>query len=264
MASVPVSVAQAVAERRLGLRVRLDQPVRISAGRRAFQARLTELSLTGCRLRCDHPLAADTPLRLWLPRGFGGRLPHPVPADVVRADPVPDQATGMCELALSFRPKLARTHRRLARVMTELLSGESERRRDERVPYRRRVIARGSDRPRVLIGQDLSMGGMRINDPDDFPAGTEVQLALHAGGALAPLVVDARVVRNDGAAGAGLVFVDLDEVRREQLSKLIHAHAPFTGPDGRPAVVSEIVSGPCDSGPSPGEKRGATDLTPRE
>jgi hypothetical protein len=98
---------------------------------------------------------------------------------------------------------------------------------------------------------------MRINDPQDFPAGTEVQLALHAGGALAPLVVDARVVRNDGAAGAGLVFIDLDEARRVQLSKLIHAHAAFIGPDGRPAVVSEVVDRPSKSGP--GEERGAAD-----
>jgi hypothetical protein len=180
---------------------------------------------------------------------------------VVRADREPDRATGACEAALRFRPKLARTHRRLANVMTELLTGESERRRDQRVPYQRRVIARGSDRPRVLIGQDLSMGGMRINDPQDFPAGTEVQLALHAGGTIAPLVVDARVVRNDGASGAGLVFIDLDEARREQLSKLIHAHAPFIGPDGRPAVVSEVMDGPSGSGPDPGEEREAADPT---
>jgi hypothetical protein len=95
---------------------------------------------------------------------------------------------------------------------------------------------------------------MRINDTDDFPPGTEVQLALHAGGALAPLVVDARVVRNDDAGGAGLVFVELDEARREQLSKLIHAHGPFIGPDGRPAVVSEIVGAPCESAPGLGEE----------
>jgi hypothetical protein len=238
MASVPVPVAQAVAERRLGLRIPVDQPARISTGWHAFPARLTELSLTGCRLRCEE--------------------------DVIRAESEPGQATGMCEVALQFRPRLARTHRRLARVMTEILSGESERRRDERVPYRRRVIARGPDRPRVLIGQDLSLGGMRISDPEDFPTGTEVQIALHAGGALAPLVVGARVVRNDGAAGAGLVFVDLDETRREQLSKLIHAHAPFIGPDGRPAVVSEIVCEPCESSPGVGEERGAADPTPWE
>ena len=264
MASVPVPVAQAVAERRLGLRVPVDLTVRIYAGWHAFPATLTELSLTGCRLRCDHPVAADRPLWLWLPRGFGGRLPHLVRADVIRADPEPGQATGMCEVALQFRLTLARTHRRLARALTDILSGESERRRDERVPYRRRVIARGSDRPRVLIGQDLSLGGMRINDTDDFPPGTEVQLALHAGGALAPLVVDARVVRNDGAGGAGLVFVELDEARREQLSKLIHAHTPFIGSDGRPAVVSEIVGGSCESAPGLGEEQGVGDPTPCE
>jgi hypothetical protein len=264
MASVPVPVAQAVAERRLGLRIPVDQPARISTGWHSFPARLTELSLTGCRLRCEDPVAAGRSVWLWLPRGFGGRLPHPVRADVIRAESEPGQATGMCEVALQFRPRLARTHRRLARVMTEILSGESERRRDERVPYRRRVIARGPDRPRVLIGQDLSLGGMRISDPEDFPTGTEVQIALHAGGALAPLVVGARVVRNDGAAGAGLVFVDLDETRREQLSKLIHAHAPFIGPDGRPAVVSEIVCEPCESSPGVGEERGAADPTPWE
>jgi hypothetical protein len=252
MGAVPAAVAQAVTERRLGLRVPVDQRVRIYAGWHGLRARLMQLSFTGCRLQCDIPVTADGSLWLWLPRGFGGRLPHLVRGDVVRVDSEPGQATDVSEIAMRFRSMRARTHRRLSRVLTEILSGESERRRAERVPYRRRVIARGADRPRVLIGQDLSLGGMRIDSPEDLPLGAEFQLALHAGGALKPLVVDARVVRHDGPGGAGLAFVGLDECGREHLSKLVHEHLPFAGPDGRPAVVSEIVGERCESTPGRG------------
>jgi len=227
----------AIAERRLALRVPVGRAVRIWRGPRPLPASLTDLSLAGARLRCKEPVTAGSTLWFWLPAGMGGRLPHPVRGVVVWSESVSGQPTGVCDIATRFRPLLAATPTRLFRALAALLEQGADRRADPRVAYGRRVIARGSGSPRVLIGQDLSANGMRIDPGGELPIGSEIEVALHAGGLLPPLVVTARVVRRAGKSGAGLEFVDLDATAREHLEKLLHEHPRLHGPDGRPAVV---------------------------
>jgi hypothetical protein len=118
----------------------------------------------------------------------------------------------------------------------------SERRRDARHSYGKRVIARGSERPRVLLGRDLSLGGMRVDPDPDLPLGTELQVALHARAGVTPLVLVARVVRDDGEGGLFLGFQDVTDGQREYLSGMLGL-LPTLDESGQSVVVSEVLSG---------------------
>ncbi len=252
---VPPAVSAALAERRYALRVPVDRSLKVWNRLRRLDVTLRDLSLSGCRLLCQEPLIASATLWLWLPGGLGGRLRHPVRGEVVWAESVSGERTGVCHAAVRFRPLFASTTPRIQRALEVLLmddasqgaAGESpstgERRAaGERVSYERRVISRGSGRPRVLIGQDLSVGGMRIANEEGLEVGVDLQVALHAGGAVLPVVVEARVVRQ-GEAGAALEFIGVDAAAQELLQKLVSEHPRLIGADGQPVVVSEIVDG---------------------
>ncbi len=242
MSNASSAVTTAIAERRLALRVPLDRPIRVWSGLRRLPAQLIDLSLAGARIRCEEPLTAGHTLWFWLPAGMGGRWPHPVRGDIVWSESVSGEPTGVCHAAARFRPAFAGTLDRVFRALAEVLEPRGDRRIVERMPYERRVIARGAGGPCVLIGQDLSATGMRIDAGADLAIGSEVEIALHTGGSLPPLVVSARVVRRSGAGEAGLEFKELDAASREHLDKLLHEHPSLHGTDGRPAVVSEVVS----------------------
>jgi hypothetical protein len=240
---VAAAVSEALSDRRLALRVSIEQPLRAWHGLHALDVTIRDVSLTGCRLHCPEPLTASATLWLWLPGGLGGRFRYPVRGDVIWAESVPGERTGVCQVAVQFRPLFAGTTPRIRRALEQLLSKDAERRDGgKRVPYERRIIARGAGRPRILIGQDLSIGGMRIANDEGLELGAEVQVALHAGGALVPIVVGARVVRLTGG-GAGLEFTGVDPGCEEQLRKLVSEHPRLIGSDGGAAVVSEIVPG---------------------
>ena len=68
----------------------------------------------------------------------------------------------------------------------------SERRRETRIPYERRVVALGEEAARVLVGRDLSQGGMRLAAKDAVDLGDVLRLALHCGTELEPVVVMAK------------------------------------------------------------------------
>ena len=68
----------------------------------------------------------------------------------------------------------------------------SERRRETRIPYERRIVALGEKAARVLVGRDLSQGGMRIAANDAVDLGDVLRVALHCGTELEPVVVMAK------------------------------------------------------------------------
>ena len=235
MGQVPEAVARAITERRLAVRVRADVPVQLRFGLRQRPARLLDLSLSGARLELEEPdVRVGDVLKIALPGTT--RFERALRAAVVRID----EAPGVVAVHF-FRPSKEEVERVRALVLDAMTGGEGERRERERVAYPRRVIARGADRPRVLIGTDLSEGGMRIAH-SELPLGTEVQVALHAGGQLPPLVVSARVVRREADGAAALAFLELAEGEREHLAKLVREQPAVLDANGSPAVVSELVA----------------------
>jgi len=108
------------------------------------------------------------------------------------------------------------------------------------------VVAEGNEGPFVLIGRDLSAGGMAIERHPDLHVGDRFTLALHAPSLREPIVVDAEIVRDDGASGFGMVFDGLAEEAREAIEKMVACLPDVESLEdgevgGLGAILSEIV-----------------------
>lgn len=95
-----------------------------------------------------------------------------------------------------------------------------ERRKSGRHAYETRVVALGVEAARVLLGRDISLGGMRVEAHPDLAVDDELEIGLHVRGRDIPVVVNARVVRDDGDDGIVLQFFDLDESSQEYLQRM--------------------------------------------
>ena len=238
----PETTPKHATERRLALRVPVRLPVRAAVGLRAFEATLMDLSISGCRLRCQEPITAHGSVWVVLPAGFGGRLPLPVRGEVARAESVRGEPTGVCDVALRFRGVSPRVYERLCAAVSEVLSpprepAGPERRGSLRHWLGRRVIARGAGSPRVLIGRDLSAGGMRVENAAGLRPGEQLELALHSQAGDVPLVLRATVLRTSVSGEAALEFTPLSSHQRAALEKLLSR----LGGAGGPALVSEVL-----------------------
>jgi hypothetical protein len=117
--------------------------------------------------------------------------------------------------------------------------------RGDRRSYSRRVIALGDEVARVLIGRDLSIGGMRVSPHPALAVGEELQIALHVRAGEPPLVVSAEVCRDDGARGLALQFRNLSAPAEQYLGAMVETlpriEAPDEGDESESIVVSEIL-----------------------
>jgi hypothetical protein len=121
---------------------------------------------------------------------------------------------------------------------------EDERRGAPRRLYEgRRVVALDEEAARVLVGHDLSAGGMRVAPNPALFVGQLLRVALYGSPGETPLVLEARVARDDGERGLVLRFGAASDSAGRYLKKLLDALPVLDG--GRsPApglVVSEIL-----------------------
>jgi len=121
----------------------------------------------------------------------------------------------------------------------------SERRVQERHAISRRIVALGDEAARVLIGRDLSVGGMRIDATPGLSKGDRLKVAVHVRPDGQPLVVSAEITRDDGADGMALRFVDLSTEASTYLEEMLFALPNIIESDnskeGSGVVVSEVV-----------------------
>ena len=264
-------------ERRRQRRVAIGAAVRIRTGLRRRPALLVDLSLRGCRLLIGEEIAKGRRLSLQLPGSLTGGRPlvlGAVAARVLEPDP---RMPGTASVVAFFRSVSARTSRRLAEILTLHASGpavceagagrtlfdpgawssapapEAPPAAAAAVPSPREpaatdpVHALGLEAARVLIGRDLSSGGMRVDRHPELGLGAEVRLALHLGVQPAPLVVRARVERDEGEQGLALAFHDLGAGERSELERTLAllpmVEMPDSGEELGGLVVSEILGG---------------------
>ena len=123
----------------------------------------------------------------------------------------------------------------------------SERRAAKRHEYEKRVVALGEEATRVLLCRDISMGGMRVEPNETLIPGDALKVAIHLRERGEPLVVQARVERDDGEAGMVLGFQGLGSDEEDHLKRMVD-HLPVldTGDGtirgrGKGLVVSEII-----------------------
>ena len=129
--------------------------------------------------------------------------------------------------------------------VTDAEDAPCDRRRAPRraFPAGRRVVALGDEAARVLIGRDLSTGGMRVEPTQELRLGQRFRIALHVSPGETPLVVHAEVARNDGLNGFVLRFRDLTAAAERYLAKMIDSLPVLEARNCSAArvVVSEIL-----------------------
>jgi hypothetical protein len=74
---------------------------------------------------------------------------------------------------------------------------------------------------RVLVGRDISAGGMRVDPNPALSLDDELQLAIHVRAREEPLVVTACVTRDDEEQGLVLEFRKLSDCDRRCLEQMI-------------------------------------------
>jgi hypothetical protein len=259
-------------ERRRTERVSVGLPIRYRAGWLPRRAVLRELSLRGASLITSRRVAPGRRIALQVSEAGA---PLALRGEVVRCRPL---ASGQLELGIALDPHPANPLAALRHLVDRYAHGPAtcaapgsapaedpgaaasrpeasaaataaraaDRRESVRLPFARRVIAVGGPTPHVLIGRDLSLGGMRVEPGAPLVPGQRLRLALHVRAGEIPLVVDAEVVRTD-AGGSGLRFASLREVDRGYLAKMLDAlpalSAPSASGEEERRVLAEVVEG---------------------
>jgi hypothetical protein len=262
-------------ERRRSPRVSVGTPVVFRTGLRRRNAILADLSMTGGRLLCRQELDRGQKLSLRIPTESGRKRTLRIEAAVLRVGP--SEVEGVNAVALTF----ARESRRVLEKLRELLKeyargpatlsadealalqdlrvddlagstaanddteGDDERRRNPRREYVQHVIALGTEAGKVLVGRDISLGGMRVDPHTELLLGDKLKVGLHLQAREKPLVVNAQVTRNDGDRGLVLQFRDLEEETatylRSMISFLPILAVPPPGEEEAGLIVTEIL-----------------------
>jgi hypothetical protein len=253
-------------ERRGSGRAAMSAPVRLIGPAGTSVATLIQLSEGGCGLISAAPAAVGDSLTVVLPPELTGTGPLPLPGSVRGvAEAEPGEGSSLALVFEAVDPKVEQV---LAAVMQRHSLGFTQSRRDTalesltnprvgegsgvderggpRKLFAGRVVAAGRSDSCVMIGRDLSVGGMRVRPIDGLQVGDEFNLALYDDGDAAAMVVSAVVIRDEGWDGLVLRFQQMSPAIRQRLERLVGS-LPVTLPDaGAPSrmagvVVSEIL-----------------------
>jgi hypothetical protein len=242
-------------EKRRAARVAIGAPVIVRAGLRKQSALLADLSAGGCRLLSPRPLEPGKLVKVLVPKEVSGGKAFALRGRVLRRS---EQPSGDPAYALSFGTLRAGTCELLRRTIQAHAAGPAKLATpapatarpaapaDAPAPAtvaRRAALAEEADH--VLVGRDISISGMRVDPSPLLGLGRDVRLAIHAGAGDEPLVVTAKVHRDEGEQGVVLRFHQLSESASHQLHAVID-QLPLLEPsrDGG-GIVSKILSGPA-------------------
>ena len=244
-------------ENRLATRVAVGEPVRFATGLWPRSAVLADLSPRGCRLLCACKPPIGSVVKLRIPSRSGGRS--------LRLRGVVLRTLGAregghereVEVGLRFLPLSSRRRERLRELLRERVSGPAvlpeplpeaapaaaSSPRSPRLSYERSVAALCADATHVLLGRDLSAGGIRVEQTDALAVGDRTQLGLHGAAREEPLLVNARVLRDDGEDGMALQFEHVDGETRARIDALLESLPPFESlqDDGASIVLAQLV-----------------------
>lgn len=127
-------------------------------------------------------------------------------------------------------------------------SEPGDRRGDRRAAYVQTVPAFGKRALRVLVGRDLSVGGMRIDPLPGLKVGDRLHLAIYGDAGESPFLVWGSVRRDDGENGMALAFDELPGEVAARLERLVGSLPAVeslhdTEAQAMGTVMSEILPG---------------------
>ena len=265
-------------ERRREHRVTVGSRIRLRVGGAPRFATLLDLSGRGCRVSAPLALAPGARVRVEFPEQVTRRRSLCLDAEVIRTAPAPATSgagPSGSELALRFGPMPAEARAELRRIASFYLRGPAldeslagvrladldpelarrashprgggqpteERRADPRAPYERRVVARSAGGVHVLLGSDLSAGGMKVRSRGELPVGGEIRLAVYVAPGRAPLVLDAEVRRRGPEGDYGLRFLHRDPQAAALLRDLAARFAAVSGAREADGVIPAELLG---------------------
>jgi hypothetical protein len=122
----------------------------------------------------------------------------------------------------------------------------ADRRQHPRGAFPKQVARLDAEAESVLLGRDLSVGGMRVEYNESLQVGDVVELAVYASPREEPLMVKA-LVSHDTGDGLGLAFEGLDPnvaARFERLVARLPSVEALQGGEslGLGSVVSRVLS----------------------
>jgi len=263
-------------ERRVSPRVPIGGMASYRSSLRWRPALVADLARGGCRFFVSKALEPDTQLRLQLPKEMTGDTPLELPGWVVRCerDPLGSAELPFC-VALAFELLPPESDEALGALLEARTSGperlspaeaeqawrewtkgaaarraargaplEAEPRKGRRTPRRRfrsRIAAiRQRDRAmRVLVGRNLSVGGLLLDPDPDLRVGDRIALALF-GKPEQRINLQARVVRNDPEAGLALAFDALSADATRELEALVAGLPCVERTEGGGAIATVV------------------------
>jgi hypothetical protein len=273
------SLYQGPEKRRTG-RVSIGAAIRFRSGLRRRNAILTELSPKGCRMLApigSHNAKSGANLTLQLPAGLCDGRALTLSGRILRVE---DGDCGTNAIAVSFTRLGSSNDRKLRAIIAAHAEGpatldgdaagalaslpdmsqgqprpdavsppfvsagemNADRRQQPRHDIEQRIIALSHQASRVLMGRDLSAGGLRIDSAPGLVVGDRLKIALHGNASPQPLVLNAEVSRDDGRAGLGLRFLDLSADQHELIVKLLDELPRVSEPDESAKAGAVFVS----------------------
>lgn len=260
LALVAAQAMYAGPERRRGPRVVLNEPMKLAVGGRPRPATLVQLSLRGCGILTDQEVAIGGEMTAVFPKDLTGSKPLEAIGPALKVEVVENDPRQR-RVSMAFRLMNAPSRSVVSKIMERSGSGAElrprsgdteqqvavsdpqpdERRTGMRKRFTRRILAAGSGTSHVLIGRDLSSGGMRINPDMDLALGDELKLAVHSRPGLPAVMVRAVVARDDGDDGVLLRFKEVPASIATRLEQIMEGLPALSVP-GRPGiVVSEVL-----------------------
>jgi len=261
-------------EQRTSKRVAVGVPVQFRTGLRRKPATLVDLSTGGCRLLSDHPAPFGGRVAVYFPKELDDGKPFTVRGRVMRSETGEGEHAGVEIVSIRFDESSAAAIGQLRNVVelhvhgpssfdgadallprpetngSEFYDGEivpedggNERRLDTRVAYPRKIISLGEGPARVLIGRDLSIGGMWVEATPWLELGNELRLALHARAGQQPVVVEACVDRGNSTDGFAVLFRNMTDDMLSQLTVMLDVLPDIDthGESNSRIVVTSIV-----------------------
>jgi hypothetical protein len=183
------------------------------------------------------------------PRVFGAkpaaRPAAPTPPAAAKPAP-PVAAKPALKPPIGLRPKLPPPRRLPPPPRVEAAGNPTDRRQHPRGAFPKQVARLDAEAESVLLGRDLSVGGMRVEYNENLQVGDVVELAVYASPREEPLMVKARVSHDTGD-GLGLAFEGLDPndaARFERLVARLPSVEALQGGEsgGLGSVVSKVLS----------------------
>jgi hypothetical protein len=251
--------------------------------------KLVDLSSSMCRIFSPSAVPPDTSIRIVLPEALGGKEKLELLGPVIRCAESESRSGELVFSILvrldDLDPEARAQVDRLVRgeqigsrvtPLAERPSGEHQVPRPEtgapgqepptraetapvtahqrhpRWEYARRVDVLDfddMDASQTALGRDLSVGGVRIVEHAGLKMGEEVTLALYGGQREEPVVVKARVLRDDGEAGVALIFDSVSESQKRALDRLCSGLSPLEslgegGTEPENVVVAQVTRAP--------------------